>query len=211
MTKIKVLLVDDHKLVLDGLALLLATEPTIEVIGSEINGKLALKFIDQNTVDVVLLDIHMPVMDGLKCCEEIKKKYPATGVIVLSMLNEITIIKKMSQLGANGYLLKNSGREKIVESIHSVASGGSYFDPALFEKLPKQNEKQNIKYGPHLSKREKQILELIADEFTTSEISEKLDIAFGTVETHRRNLINKLKVRNTAGLIREAMHWGLIK
>lgn len=205
------MIIDDHQLMLDGLQLMLRDVPNFQVVGQAINGKIGLAKLDEQSIDVVLLDINMPVMDGIDCCEKIRKNHPQVHVIGLSMVEELTVMKKLYSMGAKGYLLKNSPKEHVINAIEAVMAGGIYMNQAHLSSLITTNSsaKQTV-HIPKLSRREQEILNLIADEKTTKEIADELHIAFGTVETHRRNMLNKFKVKNTAGLIRAAMQWGIL-
>ena len=210
---IKVLVVDDHRIVIDGLKLLLDSILGIEVLGSASNGREALQFLEVNQVDVVLMDIHMPVMNGLEACKEIKQRFSSTSIIALTMAQEASLIKAMFKAGASGYLMKNTDKDEIEQAIKTVVSGTSYYGKevsgSLLSEL-KGEQRPNQAGFPKLSKREKQILQMIVDEMTTGEIAKELFISFGTVETHRRNIINKLGVRNTAGIVRTALEYNLL-
>lgn len=196
---------------LDGLLLMLQDVPHFHVVDQAINGKIGLAKLEKHAIDVILLDINMPVMDGITCCEKILERHPEIHVIGLSMIEELTVMKKLYSLGAKGYLLKNSSKDKVIQAINTVVNGGIYMNQEhLTSLLTNSNSAKHVVRIPKLSRREKEILDLIADEKTTKEIADQLHIAFGTVETHRRNILNKLKVKNTAGLIRSAMQWGLL-
>ena len=211
---IKILVVDDHKLMIDGIKLMISDEEHMEVVGAAYNGQQALSFLKENEVDVVLLDINMPIMNGVEANKVISNEFPGVKVIGLSMLKDIELIKTLINHGAKGYLLKNSGKEEVINTIQEVNDGKMSFDPTLLNEIlfyqEKQKKKEKNNLLPKLSRREKEILQLIIDEHTTAEIANKLFISFGTVETHRRNIINKLGVRNTAGLVRVAMEYGLL-
>ena len=210
MKRINILIVDDHQLMIDGLKLMLQNVAHFHVVGQAINGKIGLEKLTEEPVDVVLLDINMPVMNGIECCEQIVKHYPHIKVIGLSMLEELTIMQKLLTIGAKGFLVKNAGKEKVIKAIETVMNDEVYMDQHQLSQIMSSISTKKSGIIPKLSRREKEILGLIVKEHTTQEIANQLHIAFGTVETHRRNLINKLKVRNTAGLVRVAMEWGLV-
>lgn len=206
----KILIVDDHQVVLDGLQLILGQADFCVVVGQASTGQQTIDFIKEHAVDVILLDINMPEMNGLKATQIIRTFNSSIKIIGLSVLDEISVIRQFKKSGANGYLLKNSGKEEILQAIREVLSSGSYYDSKLLDRLISEPAKINPAV-PKLSRRETEILNLIVEEYTTKEIAEKTFISFGTVETHRRNIINKLGVRNTAGLVRVAMELGLLK
>jgi len=210
---IKVLLVDDHKVVLDGLMMLIESMDGIEVCATAVNGKLALSYLKENPVDIILLDLNMPVLNGLELIDILKKESIPAKVIVLSMVDDAFIVKRMMKKGAMGFILKNSSHDDVENAIRQVNSGQRVFSEVL-ESVLVGDSKERPKIQtviPKLSKREQEILELIIDEQTTSEIAENLFISFGTVETHRRNLLNKLGARNTAGLVKAAFEYGLLE
>ena len=210
---IKILLVDDHQLVLDGLNLIIEQAENMQFCGVSHNGEEALEHIEKDCPDVILMDINMPVLNGVETMKIIGKKYPNIAVIGLSMIEDSHIIQTFLEYGAKGFLLKNSGKEKIIEAINSVSKGNVYYDELLLSKIlgNKKQQKQVDSLYPKLSRREKEIVKLIINERTTQEIADLLFISFGTVETHRRNVINKLGVRNTAGLVRVVLEYGLIQ
>jgi len=209
--KINVLVVDDHKIVRDGILSLLQDEPEIQIIAEAENGKDALEKILKVQPDLVLIDINMPVMNGIECTYEITKTYPQLKVLALTMLNELEHIKNMLSAGARGYILKNSGKDELVQAIKSVMAGRNYFsnevkDMIMMEMIKKKSTPGKI-IGEKvpLTPRELDVLELILKEFTNQEIADKLFISVRTVDAHRRNLLEKTGSRNTAGLVRFAL------
>lgn len=213
MMSIKTLITDDHQLVREGVRLMIDAREGISVIGEAVNGQEAIDFVENNEVDVVLLDLNMPEVNGIEACKTIKKIKPNTKVIILSMISETKLVKNLMKYGANGYLLKNSGQDEILSAIIDVHGGENHFDQEIINMLldpDKHREVKDENLHPSLSRREKEILELIIDEHTTAEIAKKLFISFGTVESHRRNMISKLGVRNTAGLVSAAYKYGLL-
>ena len=212
--KIKVLIVDDHQLVVDGLKLMFEGIDHIEYVSSARNGQEALAQLSIYEVDVLLLDVNMPVMDGIACCTEVFKRFPDVKILALSMMKEASLVKKMLKEGATGFLLKNAGQEEVLEAIQKVYKGEKAFSAEildiLMESLSGIKKKSPNRIFPRISRREKQILNLIVWEKTTQEIADELFISFSTVETHRKNLLHKLDVRNTAGLVRVALENGLL-
>jgi DNA-binding NarL/FixJ family response regulator len=204
---ILVLIVDDHKIVVEGLQLLLDSIPDVKFVGSAQQGIEAIERLKELEVDVVLMDINMPEMNGIEACKRIKKLNTEVSIIALTMVDDISMIRKMVKAGADGYLMKNAGKEELENAIKTVHSGDHFYgkevSDTIFTALSGNSTPKSS--FPRISRREKEILGLIINEMTTSEIAQKLHISFGTVETHRRNIMNKLGARNTAGMVRIAL------
>lgn len=213
MNKIRILLVDDHQLILDGLRSLLEEREQILIAGEAKNGRDALHLLKLLEPDLLLMDIDMPVMNGIDALKEIRKIAPATKVIILSMHEEAGMIRNLMALGANGYLLKSSSQEELLGAIHSVAKGLPYFSQgvtlSLLNTQPGKATVPNLQ-AEALTDRENEILKLISDGFSNKEIGAKLFISHRTVDTHRTNLMKKLNVSNIAGLISYAIKKGLV-
>ena len=209
------MIVDDHQLVLDGIKSTLAKEPSFEVKAEAHNGKEALELAQRLQLDVVLMDIDMPVMNGFEATQELIEKFPGIKVLVLTMHNEKGIINKMLEIGASGFILKNTDKDTLILAIKKVAAGERYFSSevtmTLFEKKSVQleNEKSPVA-SDLLTTREVEILKLIASGLSNREIGEKLFISPRTVDTHRTNLMEKIEVKNIAGLIRFALTNGYL-
>lgn len=215
---IKVILVDDHMIIRDGIKALLRDSDGIRVVGEAGNGKELIDMLPQTAADVILMDINMPQMDGFEATSYLREKFPDVKVLVLSMLDHESYIAKVFDAGANGYLLKNTGREEMVCAIKIVAKGGRYlcsdigFNLLNRLKNPSYKAAENTeeKQTRDLSQREIEILKLIADGLTNAEIADKIFTSKRTVETHRQNMIEKTKAKNTAALIRYAIGKGII-
>lgn len=209
MSTINVLLTDDHQIIIDGLKSLLNNQDDIQVVAEANNGREALRILGLISIDVLLMDIDMPVMNGIDALKEIRKNYPNVRVIILSMHNEAGMIKSLIDIGANGYLLKSCTQDELVEAIKKVASGQSYFssDVTLALLKPTSNQGQPNEL---LTEREIEILKLIAAGFSNKEIGDQLFISHRTVDTHRTNLMKKLDVSNIAGLISYAIRNGIV-
>lgn len=211
---IRVAIADDHQVLIEGLCLLLEGETGISIAGQASNGIQLLKLLKEQPIDVVLMDINMPGMDGLEACRLVRKEFPQTQVLALTMYEKGKMIRRMLKAGASGYLLKNTGRDELVEAIKKVAAGETYLSGsanlALLDHLRHGSNPAPSSGIPELTRREQQILQLIAQEFTTPEISEKLNISLNTVDTHRKNLLAKLGAKNMAGAVRIAMEKGLL-
>lgn len=215
MDSVNILVADDHQLVIDGIRLMLLNEEDLNCCAEANNGKQVLELLETTSIDLVLIDINMPILNGLETCKIIRQKYPDIPVIVLSMLEEASMIKLAIKNGASAYLLKNAAREEVLKAIRAVLKGEKYFSADVSEiimsSLSGRETKKKSSPFLKLSRREKQVLALIIEEYTTAEIAEKLFIGFGTVETHRRNLLVKLGARNTAGLVRISLEYNLLE
>lgn len=211
---IRLLLTDDHVIVRDGIKTLLKNEHEMLVVAEANNGQEALNILRDHKIDIVLMDINMPGLDGLKTSAIIKDKYPLVKIITLTMYREMNMVEAMFKNGAKAYLLKSCSKEELIEAIKGVASGQEYLENALREDFASYIDKPITKddyKGPSVSKREKEVLKLISEEFTTIEIAKKLFISVTTVETHRKNMLKKLGLRNTAGLMRHAFQHRLLE
>jgi len=206
MKKITVFIVDDHYMVIEGIRTLLQDEKDIELIGHASNANSCLAFIKNKQPDVILMDISMPDKSGVELCKEVREMYPAVFVIGLSTFNQFTYIDKMMENGASGYLLKNADKEEIIAAIQEVAKGKTYLSDEAANTL------KNVAHeaSPVLTRRENEILRLIADGLTNPAIAEKLFLSLSTVDTHRKSLMRKLNIKNTALLIRYAIEHKLI-
>ena len=211
--KIKLFIIDDHKMFLEGIQSILNEAPFIEVIATAKNGKEALKILNNFKLDVLITDINMPELNGIELTEIIKKQYAKTKVIAVSSHAESKIISKAIKAGVNGYILKNTGKTELLKAIAQVYKGKNYYseevkeimDDSLFN--PKKVEKQLVK----LSNREQEILKLISEEKKTQEIATELFISPNTVEVHRKNLMRKIGTKNMVGLVKYAIQQGIIK
>ncbi|MEO8712497.1 MAG: response regulator transcription factor [Parafilimonas sp.] len=204
---IRVFIVDDHPLVQEGLRSLLGNEKGIELCGYAMTAQSCLGFFMNNTADVILMDINLPDMSGIDLCAAIKTKYPGIMVLGLSTLNQGSYVNKMIENGASGYVIKNAGREELIEAIREVNKGKTYLSFEAGQAMRKDNSTAKI---PLLTRREKEILCLIAEGFTNPEIAEKLFISPSTVDSHRKNLLSKMNMKNTASLIKFAVENKLI-
>lgn len=211
---IKIIIADDHQMVTEGLKSLLESDATMKVIATAPNGYELIRMVELVLPDIVLMDIDMPVMNGIEALSAIRKQFPGLKVIVLTMHEEKALVKKMTELGAKGFLFKNSDKVELVNAIKIVNSGGSYFTAALTSKLL-ESYQTGSPASTHsvliLTDREIEILKLIAAGFSNKEIGDKLYISHRTVDTHRTNLMKKLEVSNIAGLIRFAIKNGYIQ
>jgi two-component system, NarL family, response regulator NreC len=216
MEKIKVFIVDDHSMIREGIKSCLAEEKDMEVVGEAESGEIALSMIGPELPDLVIMDINMGGMSGIETTEKLIKKFKDIKILGLTMYEDSNHIINMMQAGAMGYILKDSDLQEIVDAIRTIHSGESYFSndvsSTLMHQFMKSKEEEKILQSVELelTPREIEILKLIAEEFTNQEIAEKLFISQRTVDTHRRNLIQKLNAKNTAGLVRYAIKHKLI-
>ena len=205
---IRVYIVDDQPLLLEGVRSLLGNQKDMEVVGYSANAQSCLTYFNKNTADVILMDTNLSDMCGTELCAEVKLKCPAINVLGFSTRNQGSDIKKMMEKGANGYILKNANKSELLEAIQSVSKRKTYLSFDAGKAL--LQEKETSFDGHLLSRREKEILNLIAEGYTNSEIADRLFISYETVSTHRKNILSKLKVKNTAMLIRFAVEQKLL-
>lgn len=218
--KIKILLADDHKMVRNGLILMLEQQKTFEPIITEVvNGKEVFEKLEHNTYDLILLDLSMPIMDGITVLKKLRVLENQTPVLVLTMHNEESIIKQAIDLGAYGYILKDSGLEELIKAILTVKNCERYFSneisQILFSKKLKHDGHKSSskpdKLEDGLTKRETQILTLLVKEYSNQQIADYLFISKRTIEGHRKNIMAKLNIKNAVGLIKYAMENGLLE
>lgn len=212
---IKLLVVDDHQVLIDGIMALLEKAEGIRIMHQALNGKGALELLEKHhlEIDLILLDINMPDMNGFEVCQEIKKRFPNKKVLSLTMHSEAGFITKMVKAGADGYVLKNAGKDELVTAIQSIQQGEKYFSKAVTNSLlegMQAKKPSRSQYIPKITRREKEILRLIIDECSTDEIAAKLFISDTTVISHRKSLLRKLNVKNTAGLVRVTYEFNLL-
>ena len=205
---IKVHIADDHQILIDGVKAVLNLEPNIEVVGYSLNGNQVLKWFDENEADVLILDINMPELDGIEVLKKLKKSKNVPEIIVLSSYDDVKLVKEVLNMGAKGFVPKKSAGEHIVNAVYKVAEGNQYFTDDVKEKMMQtllngQTKNEGSQDGvliSSLTKREVQVLKLVAQQYSTREIGDELHISESTVETHRKNLMKKVKVKNSVGL-----------
>lgn len=212
---IQIIVADDHRLVREGIVRILNDHPDFQVIAEAENGKQALEKCRILQPDVLLLDLDMPVLNGLEAVPLLKKQIPTLKIGILTMHQEKLLIEKMIKLGVQGYLYKSSEPAELIEGVEKIATGKTFYTSAVTENLVKSDTlfkqasyEQTIQLA-QLSDREKEILTLIAQGMSNTEIGNKLSISPRTVDSHRQNLMKKLEVKNLAGLIRFAITSGL--
>jgi DNA-binding NarL/FixJ family response regulator len=215
MQKIKVLIVDDHTLVRDGIRALLALVADIQVVGEAVNGREALEKVKKLAPDVVLMDLAMPIMSGLEATRRIRKRFPGTKVLALTQYEDKEYIVPTIEAGARGFVSKMAAFSELASAIQAVYQGGSFLSPmaaaAVIEECQQKVtvEKEKDSYQ-HLTDREREMLKLVAEGYTAKEIADMLVISLRTVETHKTNLMNKLNIHNKSDLIRFAIRKGII-
>ena len=206
MNKIKVFIVDDHYMVIEGIRSLLQMEKRIEWVGHATNAASCMAFLQHQQPEVILMDVNLPDQSGIDLCKEVKEKYPTTFILGLSTFNQQSFIQKMMDNGASGYVVKNATQEELMQAIEMVAIGKTFLSNEAAASL----KKKPTPGTPLITRREKEILLLIADGMTNAEIAAKLFISNTTVETHRKNLLIKFEAKNTAALIKAAAQMQLL-
>lgn len=203
--KTSLFIVDDHYMVIEGINSLLKNEKDIEWMGHAMNADSCLGFLKQQKPDVILMDINLPDMSGIELCKEVKQKYPAVNILGLSTFHQQAIVRNMMDNGASGYILKNATKEELLAAITTVMSKKTYLSFEIATSL-----RESSIGMPVISRREKEVLQLIAQGFTNAETAEKLFISIPTVNTHRKSLLEKFEAKNTAMLIGLAIKYGVI-
>lgn len=205
MRDIKILLADDHAIVMEGLKEVLSADEEITVTGTVANGEEAIRFVKANKVDIVILDINMPVMDGISCARILKKDFPHIKIIILTMYAQKSFVEEIVKIGIDGCLLKNNTGKELIDAILRVMSGKQYYDRlGTFS----SEEEEVVQYK--LSEREIDVIRLMAEGLTSSEIAEKLFLSDHTIKTHRKNILKKLNVSNSSQAVQYALKNELI-
>ncbi len=210
MTKIRLLLADDHPLIREGFRSLLTKNERFELVGIAENGKELVELVGNLSPDIILTDINMPVMNGMEAVEQIEKLYPNVKCVILTMHEEREYIIKALKLGVHGYILKNVERFDLEKAIIAVYEGGKYFSPIVTNILAESVVRPEHAPVGELTPREKEVLELVAQGLSTKQVADKLGIGTRTVESHRVNMLKKMKVNNTAELIRKSIEMKIL-
>jgi DNA-binding NarL/FixJ family response regulator len=212
---IKILVADDHQVFREGIQSILEDLEDIKVLAQAADGQEVMDKLGSIKPDIILMDITMGKVNGIETTKWVKEHYPQIKILVLSMHDESDYIIKEIEAGASGYILKDAGSDEMIRAIRQVALGHTYYDQqvaaVMADYFTKKNERSARLAELPLSKRELEVLQLIAEEFTNPEIASKLFISIRTVDTHRRNLIEKIDVKNTAGLVKYAIRHGLVE
>lgn len=204
---IRILIADDHQMFIDGLKALLKRDKNVQIIGEVGNGTDALEFVRKQTPDLLITDISMPGMSGVELTRHIKHSYPEVKVLVLSMYNDREIVSEILMSEAEGYILKNTGRQELMNAIQRIADNSTYYSNEVLNSMMSRLKKQKTieRNASLLTSREIEIVKLIMEEYSSEEIAEKLFISKRTVDTHRKNIIQKTNTRTLVGLIKFAI------
>lgn len=204
-------IVDDHSLIISGLVHMLSDQPAYPILFTATDGKQLMAQLEQEVPDVLLLDIELPDANGIELCTAVLKKYPALQIIALTNHDEVVYVRKMMRNGAKGYLLKGTDKANLLAAIDAVAHGQQFLDRQIEQAILQQTiAGKRTSIEVKLTKRENEILALVANEYSNQEIADKLFLSVRTVESHRHSLNHKLNIKNSAGLVKEAYLRGLI-
>jgi len=210
--KTRVVILDDHPLILNGLQNIISKYDDIEIVGTYLSGKDFLKELNKKQSDIAILDISMPDQTGDEIARVVYQQYPKITMLALTNLDNIYYVKSMLQQGVLGYILKSASEEILIQAIRVINKGDQFLDPLIKSRL--QHDKISIArqaaHGTVLTRREKDVLKLLAENFTSQEIADKLFLSKRTIDSHRLNLLLKLEVKNTAALIKKCIDMGLL-
>ncbi len=216
--RVKIMIADDHQLIIDTITILLKDAPDMDVLEEANNGNEVLDILSRRKIDLVLMDIEMPELNGIDTTKAIRDRYPDVKIMALSGTKDGKTISKMLEAGASGYVLKNCTKDELVSAIRKVARGSKYFSSDVSEAImntfaeakERQKSMQNVLQKDHLTVREIEIIRLIAEGLSNAEIAEKLIRSPRTIDTHRTNIMKKINVHNIAGVIKYAMANGIL-
>lgn len=209
---LKIVIADDHQMFIDGVKSLLAKEKSIHFVYEALNGEDALSYIRKNEVDLLITDISMPGMSGTELTRKIKQELPHIKVLVLTMFNDPAIVNDILQSEAEGYILKNTGKQELLSAISKIMDDGTYYSNEVMNLMLKHNRRKaaELHSKDQLTERETEILKLVCEEYTTAGIAEKLFISPRTVDTHRKNILEKTHAKTIVGLIKYAFENNLM-
>ena len=209
---IRLLLVDDHQLILDSLRTLFASVPAVQVVGTVNDSRRVAAVLAETTVDLLVCDLHMPDLSGIDLTLALRRSHPGVKVLLLTMAEDVATIREAVRAGCAGYVLKRAGRNELELAVTTVMAGQRYFSPTVLDQLTLANDVTTNDGSPLsiLTDREVDVLRLIADEKSTHLIADSLCISVPTVETHRRHLMQKLGVKSVVGMVKFAMKHGLV-
>lgn len=209
---IRIAIADDHQMVIDGLTSILQNLEGVELKGQANNGREIIRLVENLKIDLVFMDIDMPEMDGIEATKQIKTHFPEVKIVILTMHDEQSLVKKLLEIGADGYILKNSSKTELEMAIRQIQSGKKHFSSEVTMILLEEESPAEVNAQlKQLTEREIEILKLISEGLSNKEIGDQLFISHRTVDTHRTNLMKKLDVHNVAGLIRFAIKNGLVE
>jgi DNA-binding NarL/FixJ family response regulator len=222
MKKTRILIADDHDVVRSGLKMLLRSRGEFSIVAEAADGEEAVRLVEKHRPDVAILDISMPKLDGIEATRLMKLNHPSLKVLILTVHEDEEYAVQVLRAGASGYLLKNAGKKEIFDAVRSVISGGRYFSPGISNLIVDGFVKRSADGGPGgpteretppsvLTARETEVLRYIARGYTNREIADALCLSFRTINTHRANLMQKLDIHDTAGLVRHAITTGIVK
>lgn len=207
-----IFIVDDHQIIIDGIKSMMANVPEYTIVAEANNGQTAYEMIAEkpDMFQLLLTDISMPLLSGTQLCRMVKDQFPHIQVLILSMYNNATAVKEAILAEADGYILKNAGQTEVLNALHRITDGGTYFAEAIVPVIYSQYNRQKIQdiQLKKLSEREKEVLSLIVKEYTSEEIAEKLFISKKTVDNHRQHLLEKTECKSTVGLVKFAVKMG---
>ena len=203
---LKIVIADDHQMFIDGVKVLIRNETRFAIVGEALNGEAALELIAQHRPDILITDINMPGMSGTELTKKVKEQFPQTKVLVLTMYNDREIISEIFSTEAEGYILKNTGKQELIAALSRLADDGTYYSNEVMNIMitAVRKQKKIEKETSHLTPREIEIIRLITQEFSTAQIADKLFISPRTVDTHRKNILQKTGVKTIVGLMRFA-------
>ncbi|GAB2800099.1 response regulator transcription factor [Rhabdobacter roseus] len=211
---IDVLLVDDHQIILDSLSLLIGTLEGVNVVGTLNDSRKVAAYLEAYPVDVLITDLTMPYLDGIQLTLQLRQKYPDLKILMLTVADDLDPIQDAYRAGVSGYVMKKAERAELEKALRTVASGQKYFGEAVMKELltagRQEADEEYTTDFVQLTRRELEIVRLIAQELSTSEIADKLFISVGTVETHRHNIMRKLGAKNVIGIIKYALKYKLL-
>jgi len=211
--EVKIVIADDHQMFIDGVRALLRKEKQLEFVHESLYGQDAFDYISKNEVDLLITDISMPGMTGTELTRLVKQQFPHVKVLVLTMFNDPAIINEILQSEAEGYILKNTGKQELMNAIVKIMNEGTFYSNEVLNLMLTHNKKENKQLDPEredLTPREIEILKLVCEECTTVDIGEKLFISTRTVDTHRKNILRKTKCKTIVGLIKYAFEYHII-
>lgn len=216
MKKILVLLADDHTVVRQGLRALLKSEEDIEVIGEAENGRQAVQMAIKSPPDIVVMDVAMPLLNGLEATKQILKALPQTKVLVLTSYSDDECVQQLTEAGVSGYLIKQTAANDLLKAIREVQKGNAFFSPNIAKRLRDRCREafangQPVRKNVELTSREAEVLQLIAEGYSNKQIAAELSISIKTVEKHRQQVMNKLNIHDVAGLTRYALSKGMVE